>query len=73
MQALVYYGVRDIRFEPDWPAPPPPGPGEVQVSTTWAGICGSDLEDYQFGGVIPVGTPHPYSGQPSFKEQASQG
>jgi (R,R)-butanediol dehydrogenase/meso-butanediol dehydrogenase/diacetyl reductase len=63
MQALVFHGIRDVRYEPDWPAPPPPRPGEIQVATTWAGICGSDLEDYQFGGVIPRDQPHPVSGR----------
>jgi (R,R)-butanediol dehydrogenase/meso-butanediol dehydrogenase/diacetyl reductase len=63
MQALVFHDIRDIRYERAWPAPPAPPPGEVQVATTWAGICGSDLEDYQFGGVIPRGTPHPTSGR----------
>jgi (R,R)-butanediol dehydrogenase/meso-butanediol dehydrogenase/diacetyl reductase len=63
MQALVFHGIRDIRYDPDWPAPPPPGPGEVQLATTWAGICGSDLEDYQFGAVIPREKPHPVSGR----------
>jgi (R,R)-butanediol dehydrogenase/meso-butanediol dehydrogenase/diacetyl reductase len=63
MQALVYHGIRDIRYEKDWPVPPAPPPGEVQVATSWAGICGSDLEDYQFGGVIPREKPHPTSGR----------
>jgi (R,R)-butanediol dehydrogenase/meso-butanediol dehydrogenase/diacetyl reductase len=32
MKALVFHGVGDLRFEPDWPDPRPPGPGEAVVA-----------------------------------------
>ncbi len=63
MKALVFYGRGDIRYEPDWPDPPAPGQGMVKIATSWAGICGTDLEDYEKGGVIPVDKPHPVSGR----------
>lgn len=63
MKALVFYGVGDIRFEPDWPDTRPPGPGEVKIATSWCGICGTDMEDYEHGAVIPIDEPHPLSGR----------
>jgi len=63
MKALVFYGIGDIRFEPDWPDPPALGPKEVKISTSWAGICGTDLQDYQRGGIISVDKPHPITGR----------
>ena len=47
MQALRYYGNKDIRLE-DIPAPEP-GPGEVRVRVTHTGICATDIEEWQFG------------------------
>lgn len=63
MKALVFYGVGDIRFEADWPEPKAPREGEVTIETLWCGICGTDIEDYRYGGVIPVDHPHPISGR----------
>jgi (R,R)-butanediol dehydrogenase/meso-butanediol dehydrogenase/diacetyl reductase len=57
MKAVVFHGVKDIRYEPDWPEPRPLRPGEVKIATTWCGICGTDMEDYKQGAVIPVGKP----------------
>ncbi|MCC7358545.1 MAG: alcohol dehydrogenase catalytic domain-containing protein [Anaerolineales bacterium] len=63
MKALVYYGIGDIRFEPAWAEPRPLRPGEVRVTTAWCGICGTDLEDYLHGAIIPREKPHPVSGR----------
>lgn len=63
MKALVFYGRGDIRYEPDWPEPLSPGPGMVKVAISWCGICGTDIEDYRKGGMIPVDTPHPLTGR----------
>jgi (R,R)-butanediol dehydrogenase/meso-butanediol dehydrogenase/diacetyl reductase len=63
MKAIVFYGVNDIRYERDWPEPRPLRPGEVKIASSWCGICGTDMEDYKKGAVIPVGEPHPESGR----------
>ena len=63
MKALVFHNVGDIRYEENWPDPKEPGAGEVTIATSWCGICGSDMEDYERGGVIPVDAPHPISGK----------
>ena len=63
MKAVVFHGVRDIRYEPNWPEPRPLRAGEVRIATSWCGICGTDMEDYRKGAVIPIGTPHPESGR----------
>jgi (R,R)-butanediol dehydrogenase/meso-butanediol dehydrogenase/diacetyl reductase len=62
MKAIVFYDVHDIRYEEDWPEPTP-GPGQVKIATSWCGICGTDMEDYERGAVIPIDEPHPLSGQ----------
>lgn len=49
MRALCVHGPRDLRVE-ERPVPRP-GPGEVLVSTTFGGICGSDLHYYRDGAV----------------------
>ncbi|HMD89703.1 MAG TPA: alcohol dehydrogenase catalytic domain-containing protein [Anaerolineaceae bacterium] len=63
MKAIVFYNVGDIRFEPNWPEPRPLKPDEVRIATDWCGICGTDMEDYKTGAIIPVGKPHPVSGR----------
>lgn len=59
MKAIVFYDKNDIRYEPEWPEPKKPEDNEVTIDVSWSGICGTDIEDYRFGGVIPVGKPHP--------------
>jgi len=49
MKAIVYHGIEDIRYEPDWPEPRPLKPGEVLVAPAWVGICGTDIEDLHGG------------------------
>jgi (R,R)-butanediol dehydrogenase/meso-butanediol dehydrogenase/diacetyl reductase len=63
MKALVFHNVQDIRFEPNWPDPRPLRPGEVKVAASWCGICGTDMEDFHHGAVVPIGEPHPLSGR----------
>lgn len=63
MKAIVFHNVNDIRYEPDWPEPRRLRPGEVKIASSWCGICGTDMEDYKQGAVIPVGEPHPESGR----------
>jgi (R,R)-butanediol dehydrogenase / meso-butanediol dehydrogenase / diacetyl reductase len=63
MKAVVFHGVEDIRYEPDWPNPRPLHPNEVMLSASWCGICGTDMEDYKDGAIIPIGAPHPESGR----------
>jgi len=63
MKALVFYKPGDIRYEPNWADARDPGPGEVKIATSWCGICGTDLEDFERGGVIPIEKPNPVSGR----------
>jgi len=63
MKAIVYHGIEEIRYEPDWPEPRPLKPGEVLVAPAWAGICGTDIEDLHEGAIIPIHEPHPLSGR----------
>lgn len=53
MKALRWYGRKDLRYE-DVPEPSP-GPGQVKVKVSLAGICGTDLKEYEAGpGMIAV-------------------
>jgi (R,R)-butanediol dehydrogenase/meso-butanediol dehydrogenase/diacetyl reductase len=63
MKAVVFHNVHDIRYEPDWQDPRPLKAGEVKIATSWCGICGTDMEDYKYGAVIPIGEPHPATGR----------
>lgn len=63
MKAVVFHNIQDIRYEPDWPEPRPLRAGEVRIATSWCGICGTDMEDYRQGAIIPIGEPHPESGR----------
>jgi (R,R)-butanediol dehydrogenase/meso-butanediol dehydrogenase/diacetyl reductase len=63
MKAIVFHNINDIRYEPDWPEPRPVGPNEVKIASSWCGICGTDMEDYKQGAVIPIDEPHPESGR----------
>jgi (R,R)-butanediol dehydrogenase/meso-butanediol dehydrogenase/diacetyl reductase len=63
MKAVVFHGVNDIRYEADWPEPRPLRAGEVKIASSWCGICGTDMEDYTEGAIIPIGEPHPESGR----------
>lgn len=63
MEAIVWHGRNDVRWE-EVPEPRSPKPGEVRVRVAFAGICGTDLEEYLAGPLyIPVDTPHPLTGR----------
>ena len=62
MQALVYYGNKDIRLQ-EWPDPRP-GPGEVKLRVTYCGICATDIEEWQLGPLyVQHGSPNPLTGR----------
>jgi len=63
MKAIVFHGINDLRYEPEWPEPRSLRLGEVRVATAWSGICGTDIEDLRNGAVIPIAEPHPESGR----------
>lgn len=63
MKAIVFHDVQDIRYEPNWPEPRPLQANEVKIATSWCGICGTDMEDFSEGAIIPIGKPHPESGR----------
>ena len=63
MNALVFYGNKDIRLEQDW-RDPVPGPGEVKLRIAYASICATDIEEWQFGPLwVAHGEPNPISGR----------
>lgn len=63
MEAIVWHGRRDVRFE-EVPKSHDPDVGEVRVQVAFAGICGTDLEEYLDGPIyIPVAAPHPLTGR----------
>lgn len=63
MQAAVWYAAKDLRVE-EVPVPTINGPHAVKVKVAACGICGSDLHEYAAGPIfIPVGKPHPISGE----------
>jgi (R,R)-butanediol dehydrogenase/meso-butanediol dehydrogenase/diacetyl reductase len=65
MKAARWYGQGDLRIcevrEPQ------PAEGEVKIEVKWCGICGSDMEMYEKGPIIPVEAPltvgHEFSGE----------
>ena len=62
MKAALWYARKDVRVE-EIEEPKVTGDG-VKVKVKWCGICGSDLHEYLAGPIfIPVGQPHPLSGQ----------
>ncbi len=55
MRAAVFYGPGDMRVE-ERPTPVPgPGPGQMVVKIGYCGICGTDIESFRTGGMIPPG------------------
>lgn len=62
MKAAVWYGRKDIRVEDK--ELEPLLDTEVKVKVAWAGICGSDLHEYQEGPVfVPVDGKDPLTGE----------
>ena len=63
MKAARWYKAGDIRVE-DVPECRIDEDYDVKVKLHWCGICGSDLHEYLMGPIfIPVGTPHPVTGE----------
>jgi len=58
MKALRWYDRKDIRVE-DVPEPIIEHPEDVKVKIVSAGICGTDLHEYQNGPVYISKSPHP--------------
>ena len=63
MKAARWYKAGDIRVE-DVPECQIDEDYDVKVKLHWCGICGSDLHEYLMGPIfIPVGEPHPVTGE----------
>ncbi|NMM63559.1 2,3-butanediol dehydrogenase [Clostridium sp. P21] len=61
MKAALWYNKKDVRVEEI--EEPKVVKGSVKIKVKWCGICGSDLHEYLGGPIfIPVGQPHPLSG-----------
>lgn len=61
MKAALWYEKKDVRVEEI--DEPKVTTGSVKIKVKWCGICGSDLHEYLGGPIfIPVGQPHPLSG-----------
>lgn len=62
MKALLYYGKNDIRLENI--QEPVARPGEVKIKVSYAGICGTDYEEYLYGPLwVSKDSPHPLTGK----------
>jgi (R,R)-butanediol dehydrogenase/meso-butanediol dehydrogenase/diacetyl reductase len=67
MKALRWYAKKDLKYE-DVPEPFP-GPGQVKVKISLAGICGTDLREYDVGpniisaDKVPLIIGHEFSGK----------
>ncbi|KAK5018771.1 hypothetical protein LTR60_000499 [Cryomyces antarcticus] len=57
MRAARYYGKEDIRIE-DVPEPEC-GEGQIKISPSYVGICGTDLHEYLGGPTFCPVSPHP--------------
>lgn len=62
MQALVYYGRQDIRYE-DFPEPQRLEAHEVRLKVRNAGICHTDFNEYMHGPLYVARSPHPRTGR----------
>ncbi|MCC4722998.1 2,3-butanediol dehydrogenase [Salinicoccus sp. RF5] len=62
MRAAVFHDAKDIRVEDV--ETPEVSEGKVKVKVAWAGICGSDLHEYNAGPIfIPSGEESPMTGR----------
>ena len=62
MKAAIWHGKKDIRIEEV--AEKPVKDNQVKVRVAWAGICGSDLHEYEEGPVfVPVEKEDPLTGE----------
>jgi (R,R)-butanediol dehydrogenase/meso-butanediol dehydrogenase/diacetyl reductase len=62
MRAAVWHDKKDIRFE-DVPDPFIEKDDDVIIQVHWAGICGSDMHEYEAGPIFIPTEPHPISGK----------
>ncbi len=61
MKAALWYSKNDVKVEEI--NEPEVIEGSVKIKVKWCGICGSDLHEFLGGPIfIPVGQPHPLSG-----------
>lgn len=61
MKAARWHAAKDIRVEDT--AIPTPNDDQVKIEVKFAGICGSDLHEYNHGPqIIPVDAPYPLNG-----------
>jgi (R,R)-butanediol dehydrogenase/meso-butanediol dehydrogenase/diacetyl reductase len=61
VRAVRLHGQRDLRVE-ETAAPPPPAPGFVALRNLSAGICGTDLHEWQDGPLLTTVEPHALTG-----------
>lgn len=64
MRAVVFHGPGDMRYE--MVPKPVPKEGEVCIKVKFAGICGSDVEEYKIGSdraIPPIIFGHEFSGE----------
>jgi (R,R)-butanediol dehydrogenase/meso-butanediol dehydrogenase/diacetyl reductase len=61
VEAVRFYGAGDLRAEAV-PEPERLGPHEVLLRNRFAGICGSDLHEYQDGPLLTTEAPHALTG-----------
>lgn len=63
MNAIVYYGRGDIRYEEAFPVPAIASANDVRIKVHYCGICGSDLHEYKDGPIFfaEPGTGHAIS------------
>lgn len=61
MNAIVYYGRKDLRYQ-RFPEPSPAA-DEVLVKVKYAGMCHTDFNEYENGPIFASVTPHPRTGR----------
>lgn len=61
MRAAVFHGLKDIRVEEV--EVPEVSSGKVKVKVAWAGICGSDLHEYNAGPIFIPTEDNPLTGE----------
>ena len=59
MQAIQYFGNKDIRYTTDKPIPGIVHPHDVKIKVMNCGICGSDLHEYLDGPIFFEGETNP--------------
>jgi len=62
MQALVYHGRNDLRYE-SFPVSSQLGPNEVRLRVKYAAICHTDINELRNGPIYVAQTPHPRTGR----------